>query len=188
MADTGTASKHLDQRRVAPKGLSRRPRLYLVGEAPGAEESEQGRPFVGPAGSALRQMLEQAGIDARQLRLANAIPFRPIAYSKDRKPRNRAPTIEEINHHGAAVLADIRRTKPHMIVALGSSAARLFGKARSIRAVHKVKLQFEGYPLRITFHPAYVRRFGGPDGDLWHLTVADLRRAWKETTVRLHSI
>jgi uracil-DNA glycosylase family 4 len=61
----------------------KRPRLYLVGEAPGAEEAEQGRPFVGAAGSALRKMVEEAGIDARKLRLANAIPFRPIAYSKD---------------------------------------------------------------------------------------------------------
>src|SRR5919109_4603066 len=92
MADTGTASKHLGQRRVAPKGLSRRPRLYLIGEAPGAEEAEQGRPFVGPAGSALRKMLEQARIDARRLRMANAIPFRPVSYFKDRKPGNRTPT------------------------------------------------------------------------------------------------
>jgi uracil-DNA glycosylase family 4 len=187
MADTSTADQHLDHRRVAPKGLSRRPRLYLVGEAPGAEEAEQGRPFVGPAGSALRKMLEQAGIDATQLRMANAIPFRPIAYSKDRKRRNRAPTIEEINRHRSTVLADIRRTKPGMIVVLGSTAARLFGESRSIRAAHKVKLQFEGHPLRITFHPAYVRRFGGLDGDLSHLTIADLRRAWEEATGRLHS-
>ncbi|WP_082637282.1 uracil-DNA glycosylase family protein [Bradyrhizobium retamae] len=47
-------NKRLDQRRVAPEGLIRQPRLYLVGEAPGAEEAEQGRPFVGPAGCALR--------------------------------------------------------------------------------------------------------------------------------------
>ena len=182
MAETRTANKRLDQRRVAPEGLFRRPRLYLVGEAPGAEEAEQGRPFVGPAGSALRKMLEQAGIDARRLRMANAIPFRPIEYSKGCKPRNRTPTIEEINRHGSAVLADIRRTKPAMIVALGRTAARLFGESRSIRVVRKMKLQFEGHPLRITFHPAYVRRFGGWNGDLWHQTVADLRQAWEETT------
>jgi uracil-DNA glycosylase family 4 len=182
------ASKRLDPRRVVPKGRSRQPLLYLVGEAPGAEEAEQGRPFVGPAGSALRQMLEEAGIDIRQLRMANAIPFRPIAYSQDRTPRNRAPTVEEINRHGSGVLADIRRTKPSMIVALGNSAARLFGESRSIRAAHKAKLRFEGRPLRVTFHPAYVRRFGGPEGDLWHLTLADLRRAWEEATVRSSSI
>jgi uracil-DNA glycosylase family 4 len=161
MTEASAANKHLDHRRVAPEGLFRRPRLYLVGEAPGAEETEQGMPFVGAAGSALRKMLEEAGIDPRQLRLANAIPFRPIAYSKDRKPRNRIPTIEEIEHYGAAVLTDIRRSGPGVIVALGTTAARLFGESRSIRAARKAKLQFESHPLCITFHPAYVRRFGG---------------------------
>lgn len=187
MAQTSTANKQLDRRRVAPEGPFRRPRLYLIGEAPGAEEAEQGRPFVGPAGSALRKMLEQAGIDLGQVRLANVIPFRPIEYSKGRKLRNRTPTLEEIDRYGAAVLADIRRSRPGVVVALGSTAARLFGASRSIRASRKAKLQFDGCPLRITFHPAYARRFGGSNGDLWRKTVADLSRAWEESAVHLHS-
>src|ERR687887_2185910 len=134
MAKANVAHTYLDRRRVAPEGLSRRPRLYVVGEAPGAEEAAQGRPFVGPAGMALREMLDEAGIDPQQVRLANAIPFRPIAHSKDRKPRNRSPTIEEVDRYGAAVLKDIRRSKPGVIIALGSTASRLFGKSQSIRA------------------------------------------------------
>src|SRR5437868_12453062 len=110
MAKASVANTHLDHLRVAPEGLSRRPRLYVVGEAPGAEEIAQGRPFVGAAGRALREMLDEAGIDPRRVRLTNAIPFRPIAYSKDRKPRNCSPTIEEVGHYGAAVLTDIRRS------------------------------------------------------------------------------
>src|ERR671930_1169657 len=102
MAKASVANKDLDHRRVAPEGRFRRPRLYLIGEAPGAEEAAQGRPFVGPAGGALRKMLEEAGIDSGQLRLANAIPFRSIEQSKDRKPRNRNPTTEEIKHYRAA--------------------------------------------------------------------------------------
>ncbi|NOJ48713.1 uracil-DNA glycosylase [Bradyrhizobium archetypum] len=183
MAETSTASKRLDQRRVAPDGLFRRPRLYLVGEAPGAEEAEQGKPFVGPAGCALRELLEQAGIDLRQLRFANAIPFRPIEYTTKSKLRNRTPTIEEIDHYGAAVLTDIRRSKPRVVVALGSTAARLFRASRSIGASRKAKLQFDGRPLQITFHPAYVRRFGGADGAAWRKMVADLRRAWKASAM-----
>jgi uracil-DNA glycosylase len=181
MAEARAANKLLDHRRVAPEGLFRRPRLYLIGEAPGAVEAAQGKPFVGPAGNALRKMLEEGEIDPRQLRLANAIPFRPIEYSKDRKPRNRSPTTEEIQRYGAAVLTDIRRSRPAVIVALGSTAARLFGESQSIRAARKAKLQFEGHPLRITFHPAYVRRFGGRNGDAWRQTVADLRQAWEES-------
>jgi DNA polymerase len=179
-----SASKHLDRRRVAPEGRSRRPRLYLVGEAPGAVEAELGKPFVGPAGSALRQMLRQAGIDGRQLRWANALPFRPIAYSKDGKPHNRTPTIEDINRYGAAVLRDIRRCQPGAIVALGSTAARLLGQSRSIGAARRAKLRFEGRPLRVTFHPAYARRFGGPGGNAWRQLVDDLRQSWEESTER----
>jgi uracil-DNA glycosylase family 4 len=98
----------------------------LVGEAPGTEESAQGKPFVGPAGRALREMLEEAGIDPQQVRLANAIPFRLIAYSKDRKPRNRSPTIDEVGHYGAAVLTDIRRSKPGVIIALGTTGSSVW--------------------------------------------------------------
>lgn len=79
MAEPSIDNKRFDRRRVAPDGLFRRPRLYLVGEASGVEESEQGKPFIGPAGRALRRMLQEAGIDPQQVRLANAVPFRPIA-------------------------------------------------------------------------------------------------------------
>jgi uracil-DNA glycosylase family 4 len=173
--------KYLGRRRVAPDGLFRRPRLYLVGEAPGAEESAIGRPFVGPAGRALREMLEEAGIDPKQVRMANAIPFRPMVHSKGRKPRNRSPTIDEVGRYGAEVLADVRRSKPEVIVALGSTAARLFGEQRSIQAARSARLELEDHPLRVTFHPAYARRFGGRDGDAWRQAVADLRRAWDES-------
>jgi hypothetical protein len=68
-----------------------------------------------------------------------------------------------------------------MIIALGGTAARLFGKPRSIQAARKAKLQFESYMLRVTFHPAYARRFGRRKGDVWRRTVADLRRAWMDS-------
>ncbi|MCK1711322.1 hypothetical protein IVA83_20360 [Bradyrhizobium sp. 143] len=62
MAKESVARTYLDHRRVAPEGPFRRRRLYVVGEAPGAEEVAQGRPFVGPPGRALRGMLNEAGI------------------------------------------------------------------------------------------------------------------------------
>ncbi len=70
-----------------------------------------------------------------------------------------------------------------MIVALGSTTARLFGASQSIRAARKAKLQSEGHPLRITFHPAYVRRFGGRSADAWRQMIADLRQAWEESGI-----
>ena len=94
MAETNAEDKRLDHRRVAPQGRFRRPRLYLVGEAQRAVEAAQGKPF-GPAGSFARNA-EGGGIDPGPLRLANAIPFRPIEHSKDGELRNRSPTTEEI--------------------------------------------------------------------------------------------
>ena len=107
--------------------------------------------------------------------------------SARQKPRNRSPTIEEVDRYGAALLNDIRRSKPGVVVALGSTASRLFGKLQSIRVTRKAKLQFEGRPLRITFHPAYVRRFGGRNGNVWRKAVADLRQAWEESAGHLVS-
>ena len=182
MADQASINnKNLDRRRVSPDGVSQRPRLYLVGEAPGAEESARGKPFVGPAGRALHEMLLEVGIDPKQVRLANAIPFRPIAYSSRRKAHNRNPTTEEVGRYGAAVLADIRRAKPGVIVALGRTAARLLGEQRPIQTVRNAKLQFESFPLRVTFHPAYARRFGGRNGEVWRKAVVDLQEAWEES-------
>ena len=63
MPKASPANKLLDHRRVTPHGRLRRPRLYLVREAPGAVEAAQGKPFVGPAGNALRKMLKESGID-----------------------------------------------------------------------------------------------------------------------------
>ena len=81
----------LGDRAVAPEG-SLNARLYLIGEAPGRREAELGRPFVGPVGAALRDMMREAGIDVSEVRLANAIPFRPIERSPEGRIRNRRPS------------------------------------------------------------------------------------------------
>ena len=166
-----------DKRRTDPNGRAVRPRLYIVGEAPGAEEAEQGRPFVGPAGAALREMLTEARVDQAQLRLANAVPFRPLDY-KSGRTRSRAPTVQEIARLGRFALADIAEAAPLVVLALGKAAARLFGVRKRIQQARESRHQFGGRPLMVTYHPAYVRRFGGKGSDLWRQTVADIRRAW----------
>jgi uracil-DNA glycosylase len=154
------------------------PRLYVVGEAPGAEEVAQGRPFVGPAGRALREMFNEAKVDLAQLRLANAIPFRPLDRRSSKRPRNRAPTTREVAEFGSVVLRDIKDANPAVILALGSTAARLFGASGRIEKLRKRRLRFEGRPLRISYHPAFARRFGGRGGEAWRQSVADIRSAW----------
>jgi len=98
--------RRFDARAVMPEG-SLMPRVYLVGEAPGHQEAEAGRPFVGPAGAALRDMMREAGMRESKIRLANALPFRPIERSTRRGLRNRRPPEKELRDYGPIVLDDI---------------------------------------------------------------------------------
>lgn len=115
--------RRFDARAVMPEG-SREPRVYLVGEAPGREEAEAGRPFVGSAGTGLRDMMRDAGMNELQIRLANALPFRPIQRSPHSRLRNRRPTEKELRDYGPTVLADILSVRPKLIIALASQQLR----------------------------------------------------------------
>ncbi len=156
----------LDDRAVAPEG-SLNARLYLVGEAPGRREVETGRPFVGPAGAALRDMMREAGIDVWRVRLANAIPFRPIERSPEGRVRNRRPSENELRIYGQSVLVDIAKVQPKLVAALGKSAAALFGASIPIRRSRTRTLQFQNMPVRFTYHPGFVLRFGGRGSPRW---------------------
>ena len=169
----------LDDRAVAPEG-SLNARLYLVGEAPGREEAETGRPFVGPVGAALRDMMHEAGIDVSWVRLANAIPFRPVERSPGGRVRNRRPTDKELRIYGQSVLVDIVKVQPKLIGALGRSAAMLFGSSIPVRRSRAGILQFQNMPVRFTYHPGFVLRFGGRGPPLWRSAVRDLKRFWNE--------
>jgi uracil-DNA glycosylase len=173
----------LGNRAVEPEG-SLNARLYLVGEAPGRHEAEMGRPFVGPVGAALRDMMREAGIDVSQVRLANAIPFRPIQRSPEGRVRNRRPTDKELRIYAQSVLVDIVKVQPKLIVALGRSAAMLFGGPIPVRRSRTRTLQFQGVPVRFTYHPGFVLRFGGRGSPRWRSAVRDLKRFWNEAQRR----
>jgi DNA polymerase len=166
-----------DDRQVAPEGC-RDACLYLVGEAPGKKEAEAGRPFVGPAGEALRDMMREAGIDFSRVRLANAIPFRPIERTARDRLRNRTPTKIELHAYGRSVLSDVKEVKPAVVCALGKSAAMLFGISEQIDKARKRSFEFEGTPVRVTYHPSYVLRFGRKGSRLWKSAVRDLKGCW----------
>jgi len=106
-----------------PEG-SPAPRAYLVGEAPGRQEAEAGRPFVGRAGTALRDMMREASMNETQIRLANALPFRPIDRSVKRGIRNRRPTRKELRDYGPIVLADIAEQQRSLFEQLRTAGSR----------------------------------------------------------------
>ncbi len=129
--------------------------IMFIGEAPGAQEDEMGRPFVGAAGKLLTQLIESIGLKRSDVYITNVVKCRP--------PRNRDPTEEEINACSPYLIKQIQLIKPKIIVALGRHAARfLFTNAglkwRNMSVMHgkfyKVELFGVRVKLMATYHPA----------------------------------
>jgi uracil-DNA glycosylase family 4 len=159
----------------APGHIEARP-LALVGEAPGAAEDAQGRPFVGRAGQLLDRLLVEAGLDRSGVAVLNTVKCRP--------PGNRAPRSVEVANCAPYLRAQLAVLRPRLVVALGLTAVRWFlgagvslGAARG--AVHEVEVA--GLPLRViaTYHPSAAIRFG-PGGAPLAALRADLAVAAKE--------
>lgn len=132
--------------------------IMFVGEAPGGQEDQLGRPFVGPAGGVLNQWLADAGIKRQDVYIANVTKCRP----RD----NRDPFEHEIEECSRFLKMQLFIIRPKVIVALGRiSTAFFLGHApmREIRGVptpwedEKIKLKAEVVP---TYHPSFVLRRG----------------------------
>lgn len=125
--------------------------IMLIGEAPGYNEDQQGRPFVGDAGDILTDLLEKAGLDRSEVFIGNVIKCRP--------PKNRDPTEEEIETCSPYLKKQIRNIKPKIIVTLGRFAAKLL-LDRSVKVSKEHgKLEESNYAgwtckLFISYHPA----------------------------------
>ena len=124
----------------------------LVGEGPGADEDQQGEPFVGQAGKLLDAMLQAAGlVRGREVYVANVVKCRP--------PGNRTPTLEEANACAPFLDRQIDLIKPKLIIALGKTAVtRLTGSDASMASLRGQALQYRGIPVVATYHPAYLLR------------------------------
>lgn len=173
------ARDRFDPTFVPPRGCASKPRLYIVGEAPGEEEVRQRKPFVGRAGRILDRLIAAAGIDASEIRFFNAVPFRPITRGESGAARNRAPTRREIRRYSTVLFDDIRRTAPRAILAVGKAAMTAFGIDRTLKEARDEEFRFEGTPVTVTYHPQYVEYSGGQGSEVWKQTVSDLRSSWQ---------
>jgi len=132
-------------------------RLVFVGEGPGADEDEQGLPFVGRAGQLLTQMIEGT---ARK----EGIPLqRPDVYIcnvvKCRPPENRTPQPDEMEICGQFLFRQLETIRPKAICALGSTAAKaLLGTKDGVMRLRGKWLQWRDIPLMVTYHPSYLLR------------------------------
>ncbi len=127
--------------------------LMFIGEGPGANEDETGRPFVGKAGMLLTKIIENVlGLKREDVYIANIIKCRP--------PNNRVPTIEEVTSCKPYLMEQIDVIKPKIIVALGSTSYHhLTGEYDlPISRVRGEVLEFGDAKLIPTFHPSFLLR------------------------------
>jgi len=142
-----------EQRKQAVLGVGSPTGPWLfVGEGPGADEDEQGEPFVGQAGRLLDNMLAAIGCQrGRDTYIANVVKCRP--------PGNRNPTPEESSACAPFLDRQIELVAPRLIVALGRIAAmRLLGTDASIASLRGKVHKHKGIPVVVTYHPAYLLR------------------------------
>jgi uracil-DNA glycosylase len=124
----------------------------LIGEAPGAEEDRLGEPFVGQAGRLLDNMLAAVGLRrGDNVYIANVLKCRP--------PGNRNPEPEEVAKCTPFLKQQIALIRPKLIVAMGRFAAQtLLATDASISSLRGRVYKYEGVPLIVTYHPAYLLR------------------------------
>lgn len=149
---------HKDRiRAVFGEGKWDRPVIAFIGEAPGAQEDQQGRPFVGASGQFLNRLIGCLGLKREDVYITNMVSCRP--------PKNRTPTAAELLACRPHWLAQIEAVQPQVVVALGKTAASvLTGKSETMYRLRGKWWTWKGIPLRVTWHPSYVLR---TDEDRW---------------------
>lgn len=120
--------------------------VMLLGEAPGEREDAIGRPFVGPAGKLLDELLASIGWLRSRVYLANVVSCRP--------PGNRAPKWEEVSACRHHVRAQLDLVRPRVVVTLGAHALAHFDDTRRISACHGSAFRAGGYWVFPCYHPA----------------------------------
>ena len=148
----------------------------IVGEAPGEQEDRQGEPFVGKSGQLLDNMLRAVGLTrgeadaAQQVYIANTLKCRP--------PGNRNPEPEELAQCEPFLIRQVELVKPRIILAMGRFAVQSL--LRSHEPIGKLRgrvHRYQGVPLIVTYHPAYLLR-----------NLEDKAKAWDDLCLALQTL
>lgn len=134
----------------------------FIGEAPGEQEDLRGEPFVGRAGQLLDEMIRALGLERENVFIANVLKCRP--------PKNRDPSPEEALACEPFLIQQVRKVGPKIIVAVGRIAAQNLLKTQvPIGKLRGEVHRYEGTPVVVTYHPAYLLR-----------SQTEKRRAWED--------
>ncbi len=137
---------------VPGQGNPDSPDVMFIGEAPGAEEDQQGLAFVGAAGQLLTKMIQAMGYTRDEVFIANICKCRP--------PNNRPPQPEEMQRCLPFLREQIRIVRPKTIVLLGGTAIKgLLDTQAGVGRTQGQWTQYEGIPVMPTYHPSYILRF-----------------------------
>ena len=159
---------HATRTNTVPGQGNPQPEILFIGEAPGADEDEQGLAFVGRAGQLLTKMIEAMGFRRDEVFIANILKCRP--------PDNRQPTPEEMAVCIPFLKRQIALLKPRVIVALGATAVKgLLETQTGITKLRGIWQDLDGIPVMPTYHPAYLLRNPPSKKDVW----ADLQTVLK---------
>jgi DNA polymerase len=159
------------RQRSVPGVGDERAEWMFIGEAPGAEEDARGEPFVGQAGRLLDNMLAALGMSRRSnVYIANVLKCRP--------PGNRTPEPLEAESCRPYLERQIELVDPQLLIALGKSAASLLlGTDASIASLRGRVHRYQGRPLIVTYHPAYLLR-----------NLIDKAKAWEDLVLARRTV
>jgi DNA polymerase len=144
--------------------------LMFIGEAPGADEDQQGEPFVGRAGQLLTRILKAMNFAREDVFIANILKCRPDMPAGS--SGNRAPTPTELQTCRPYLLEQIDVIQPSVLVALGAVAVEgLLGTRAAMRELRGRWHTYNSIPLMITYHPAYLLRNQSP---------SEKRKVWED--------
>lgn len=127
--------------------------IMLVGEAPGAAEDREGRPFIGASGRFLAEMLESIGLTRQDVYITNIVKYRP--------PKNRDPKPDEIDAFKPYIRAQINIIEPQIIITLGRHAMNVFLPGAKIGEIHGQPQKVDGHWYLPLYHPAAALYNGG---------------------------
>jgi len=144
--------------------------LMFIGEAPGADEDEQGEPFVGKAGQLLTKIIQATGLQRADVYIGNILKCRPD--TPGQSSGNRKPTTDEMATCIPYLHEQIDLIRPKVIVALGATAVEgLLGKTIGITKLRGTWKTYRGIPLMPTYHPAYLLR---------NQAMSEKRKVWED--------
>ena len=151
---------HTGRTHIVNTDGNRQARLMFVGEAPGADEDMQARPFVGRAGQLLNKIIEAIGMKREDVLIGNVNRCRP--------PQNRQPTMEEAKTCKPFLLREIAVVQPEVIVVLGNTAMKnLLDTKEGITKLRGKFQDYRGIKVMPTFHPAYLLRDPSKKREAW---------------------